>query len=114
MSAPDHANDRRSARRRAASGNIRFECRPGTLGLGPSILLRVRDLSQTGALLQLKAAVSVKDEVEFSCDGPGVRVAKLYAKVVWAQAQNDGSFLVGIHFQRPLSFQELQAVTRSS
>jgi hypothetical protein len=105
-------NDRRSARRRAGMTSVRAECRRGTLGLGPNILVRVGDISQSGTCLCLKVALSVKNEVEVTFEATGVPLIKRAGNVAWVRALDDGTVLVGIHFQKSLSFQELQAISK--
>src|SRR5437870_5351732 len=113
MELRDTRNDRRLAKRRPARTSVRFECRRGTLGLGPSILVRVVDLSQTGACLSLKSAVSLKDEIEVSFDGHDVGPMKRTGIIVWIRRLDDGTVLVGVDFQKALSFTEVQAVAKS-
>src|SRR5262245_35037456 len=112
MDPRDKSTDRRAATRRAVTGSARFACRKGTMGLGPNILVRVDDLSQTGARLCLKTSLVVKDEVELTIEGSGVPLAKVPANVAWIRPLGDGNFLVGIQFHKALSFHTLQSITK--
>jgi hypothetical protein len=76
--------------------------------------VRAVNISQTGACLSLKVAVAVKDEVEVIFEAPGVSATKRLGNITWVRPADDGTFLVGVDFQKDLSFQEVQGLTRSS
>jgi hypothetical protein len=78
------------------------------------MLLRVENLSETGARLKLNSSMVVKDEIEMIFETAGVPSTKRTGNIVWVQALGDGTFLVGVRFHKALSFQELQAISRST
>jgi hypothetical protein len=113
MERHDKSNDRRSGERLPARSGVRFECRLGTLGLGPNILARVLNVSCSGAGLCLESNVSVKDEVELSIECAGMPPMKRFGNVVWVRQLGDGTVLVGVDFQEAMSYQDVQAITKS-
>jgi hypothetical protein len=112
MDTRDKASDRRAAKRQSALASVRFECRKGALGLGANILLKVENVSQTGMRLRLKCTLAVKDEVELVFENSGIPPTKRLGNITWVTPMPDGTVLVGVHFDKALSFREVQAISR--
>ncbi len=116
MSSAPHAararTNRRSSRRVPVNRLARIECRRGSLGLGPNLLVSVLDISETGVRVVLKAAVDADQEAEVLLQGPGIaRPVKRLARVVWSLALEMG-YCAGLHFDKPLRFAELQRLAK--
>jgi hypothetical protein len=110
---PTRQTNRRQSRRFPASGTARVECRKGTIGLGPNLVLRALDISETGIRLICKQALDKGTEVELLFSGVGMaRPLKRLAQVSRVSACEDGSFCLGVQFDRRLNFAELQRLTR--
>jgi hypothetical protein len=107
------ARNRRLCPRFPATGCNRFECRAGTLGLGPDLCLAVLDLSETGAGVILRSAVPDGQEVEVVMSAAGMnKPLKRLAKVVWSQPLEGNGVRAGLQFERRLPFAELQRFIR--
>ena len=89
----------------------RVECRRGTLGLGPNLVRQAIDISETGLRVLLEVSLARGEEVEVVVHGAGVRPAKRFARVVWS-AVADGGWQVGLAFERPLPYHEVQNLAR--
>jgi c-di-GMP-binding flagellar brake protein YcgR len=101
--------NRRSSRRAAIARLARIECRKGSQGLGPNLAITTLDISETGARLVLKGKVDKGQELEVVLNSSGLpRPVKRLARTVWALPQNDGNALVGLRFDRALSYAEYQ------
>jgi hypothetical protein len=109
-----NVRDRRWAVRRVSRGGVEFGCRKGNHGFGPNILVKVSNVSQTGACVLLSAAVKEKDEVEVSIEGFAGLKSKLLGRIAWVCPQENATFLVGVPFEKALSFAEFQQITRQS
>jgi hypothetical protein len=95
--------NRRRARRTPVSGQSKIQCRKGRLGLGPNLVVKVLDLSETGACLIVKTALRPGDEAELLLSGPSFgRPLECPAEVVWSVALADGCHGVGLNFVKPI------------
>jgi hypothetical protein len=107
--------NRRSSMRRPARRNIRMQCRRGALGLGPNIAQSMSNISETGVLVVAKEALAVGDEVEVLLEGFGMRTPiRRTGRVCWATTLDDGCYRAGVHFDKLLSFRDLQALAAPS
>jgi hypothetical protein len=103
--------DRRASRRRPLRCNIRIECRKGNLGLGPNLVRRVLDVSETGMRLLLAAELPVGQETEllFEPRGSGKPIKRM-GRVVWGFKSGDDGYCAGLHFDKPLSYVYIQDI----
>jgi hypothetical protein len=105
--------NRRLALRRKPKGGTRAACYPNALGLGRSIALAVLDLSEAGVRLVVREALPPGKEVEVGLEGPGQRrPVQRPGRVVWSVALADGSYCVGIQFDRALIYADLLQLAR--
>jgi hypothetical protein len=103
--------NRRASRRCEFRVTSRVECRRGTLGLGPDLVRQAVDLSETGIRLLVVSPLARGEEVEVLIQGSGVRPVKRLARVAWS-APADGGWLVGLAFEGPLPYHEVQNLAR--
>jgi hypothetical protein len=89
--------------------SVRAECRRGSLGLGPNLLLRPLDLSETGARLVLRDALSKGQEVELLFAAGGARPVKRLAHVIWSLPA-EGGHVVGLRFSSCVGYPDVQAL----
>jgi hypothetical protein len=113
MSQPNPPNpperNRRLAPRRPPKRTTKATGHKGPMGLGPNVVLSVLDLSENGARLVVKVLLEKGQEVEVNLQGQSQpRPLKLPAVVVWATPLPDGTYSVGVTFQRRLSYTDLQ------
>lgn len=103
--------NRRRARRRAPKRSTKIFCYKGPLGLGPNLALAILDLSETGVRAVLKEPLPQKQEVEINLDSLNHRrPLKVMGDVVWCVAAADGTWCVGIQFQRALGYYDYQSM----
>jgi hypothetical protein len=83
------------------------------MGLGPNIAHSFQDVSETGARLTVKVDLPIGHEVELSLCGLGHRrPVKSVARVIWSLPTSPGIFLIGVRFDRPLRYLDLQELGR--
>lgn len=104
--------NRRRDPRRPVRSSVRVECRQGTLGMGPNLTRAVLDLSQSGVRLSLTATLAAGSEAELLISTHGSRPIKRLATVSWARDADANGHQVGLLFQSPLSFRELQNLAK--
>jgi hypothetical protein len=110
MSDSPQSNKRR-VRRRPARSSTRVACFKGMLGLGENVGLAIRNISEEGACLLVRVPLERGQEVELHLESlQHRRPLKIPARVVWTTSR-EKDWLVGLHFQRVLSYQEVQALT---
>jgi hypothetical protein len=81
------------------------ECRKGSFGLGPDLISRVIDLSETGICVELKAAMEAGQEYEFLFIGLRAgKSVKRIASVIWMQPAENENTRAGLHFAIPLPY----------
>jgi hypothetical protein len=105
--------NRRASRRAPLRGTVRLECRKGSLGLGPNLVVTPLDISETGVRLILNLSLKRGQEVEVLLIGGGYsRPLKKIGTVIWSvPAENDGH-VTGIRFDGYVPFAELHGMTR--
>ncbi len=107
-------NKRRSVRHNPKS-KIKVYCRRGELGLGKNLTDSIQDLSQTGARLTLVKELKKGEMVEVELLGIGhLRPVRHLAQVIWSEAQEEGRYLVGIQFDKALSYRDFQELVRAN
>ncbi len=105
--------NRRRSRRAPLKQMVRIEARKGTLGLGKNLAAAALDLSETGIRLILAETVSPGQEVEVLLGGMGhAKPTRRVGRVVWAVATADRQVCVGIAFDKPLPFVDVQRFHR--
>jgi hypothetical protein len=110
MIAAKPANRRESLRRKTRA-SVLLTCRIGALGMGRNISRSVLDLSDTGVRLIVSAELSLPTEVEICITSYGVRQPiKRIADVRWQVELADGTFCIGIEFQKRLTYRDWQAL----
>jgi hypothetical protein len=83
------------------------------MGLGPNVAIDVRNISEGGARITVKNALTVGQEIEVNLCGLGHRRAvKLTSRVIWCTANEDGTFQVGLSFGKNLPYIDLQELTQ--
>ena len=106
-------SNRRRARRHPVGGQVRAECRRGDLGLGRNLGIRALDISESGVRLVVSAPLSPKEQVEVLLSGPGVpKPLKRLGNVAWTLPLADGGHCIGVSFEKPLRYSELQRFAR--
>jgi len=107
------ATNRRASRRVGVRESVRIECRKGTMGLGRNILKSALDVSESGIRIVVAAPLIKNDEAELYFQNMQLgRSVKRLAKVIWSLATEEGSCCAGLHFDKPLSYIELQSIAR--
>jgi hypothetical protein len=102
------ARNKRLTQRRLVRGGAKAEVRKGTLGLGRDLAVGLADLSEDGLGVRLSMAVSSADECEVVLHRPGGgKPLKLAGEFRWCRPGEDGSFRVGIRFQKRLARKDL-------
>jgi PilZ domain len=104
---------RRTAPRRKPKGSTRVACRKGALGLGPNLARSILDLSEGGIRLVVKSPLKLGDEVEVSLGAPGgLGDVSRKGDVVWVVPAADGTWCIGVAFQKRLDYSCLQDLCR--
>ncbi len=105
-SQPGHENRRRSLRK-AGKRSTRVRCY-GPMGLGPNLAVKTLNLSQNGIRLILNKEMPVGKELEIHLESVcHLRPLRCLAEVVWCEPDEEGNFVVGATFQKPLPYKEL-------
>jgi hypothetical protein len=87
-------------------------CFTGPCGFGPNVATGLLDVSETGARLLVKTGLTPGRGVELGLLGVGhLRPVVRACRVVWCVAAADGSFCVGLSFEKPLPYADLQHLT---
>ncbi len=97
--------NRRRSRRRPAQRGLKAECRRGSLDLGKNLAVAVLDLSEDGARLVLREALREREAVTLwltSVNTP--RPLHCPGTVAWAVPAADGTYCVGVQFDRRLGY----------
>lgn len=106
-------SNRRLSVRRIPKGSTKVACRKGSFGLGHNIGIGILDLSETGIRLVVKEALQEKQEVEVILTAQGsVREFKHVGRVVWCVPAVDGSFCIGVEFEKRINYVGLQDLSR--
>jgi hypothetical protein len=106
--------NRRASRRLPPRGAVKVKCRKGALDLGDNLCRSTLDLSETGARLALKQALTAGQEVMLTLESAtsGRRVLRL-ATVAWCATGSDGSVSAGFRFDKPLAYTDLDHLAKS-
>jgi len=105
-------SNRRASIRKPPRRTIRLQCRRGMSGFGSNLGTAIINISETGVQVATNVLLVVKDEVEIIFDGFGLRTSfKRTGDVRWAMAQEGGASRAGIHFDKPLSYRDVQALS---
>lgn len=104
--------ERRLSPRLPARGVLKAVCREGALEPGPNLALTVLDLSETGARLVIKEALSPGRKVYVNLEGSaGGRPILRGGDVVWSLPMTDGTFCIGVSFHKRLQPSDLLSLT---
>jgi len=102
-------SNRRQSPRRKVRTTVRLECRKGSYGLGTNITQSVLDLSDTGVRLIVRQELTLLGELEVLISSYGISPSiKRVATVRWQVKLEDGTFCVGIEFQKRLQYRDWQ------
>ncbi|MBI2806535.1 MAG: PilZ domain-containing protein [Planctomycetes bacterium] len=100
------ANRRRSLRKSPRT-SVKVECRKGATGLGPNLTQLVLDFSDTGVRMTVSQSIDVLAEVEITLSGYGMsKPIKRLGNVRWQLKLENGTFCVGIEFQKHLAYKD--------
>jgi hypothetical protein len=109
---PSEPKHRRTNRRRPRS-NAHITCFKGPFGLGHNLALEVEDFSQSGLSMVTNVPLDVRQSLEVHLESYHLRrPIKLPAEVVWVRPQENGTYLIGVRFDRTLPYRELHHFTR--
>jgi hypothetical protein len=110
MSVPDASQkNRRRGQRRKPKHATQTQCFKGALGLGPNVALAALDVSEQGARLVLKEPLEPGQQAQIHLSGLGYRrPLKVLATVVWVVPAADGTYCVGLRFDKSLRYADLQ------
>lgn len=109
---PASRNSRRN-RRLVPRRNTRVICFKGPLGLGANLALGLRDLSEEGVCLVLAEPLLVGQEVEINLESiQHRRPFRIPGRIVWVRPGEEGLILAGVHFEKLLSYRDLQALAQ--
>jgi hypothetical protein len=101
-------SNRRRTRRQAPKKTVKLQCRKGSWGFGPNVARTLLDLSLDGARLIVAAELAVGQEVSLNLEGPWQKEPLTRAaRVRWCQALADGSFCVGVLFDKTLPYADV-------
>jgi hypothetical protein len=104
--------ERRAWRRRPSRRTAKAACRKGALGLGPDLAVAILDVSETGIRLVVKAALERGQQVEVKLSSQNVvHPALRLGDVRWCVPMDDDQHAVGIRFEKPLTYAELQQLS---
>ena len=107
--------EKRLSRRRLPKRHVRAYLRLGGLDLGPNVALSLIDLSEAGACIAVKEAVPLGREVTVGLEGQShARPIPRVGNVVWCKPGEDGTFMVGIAFQKRLPYNAYLELTQES
>jgi len=107
-------SNRRRARRRPLSGQATAECRKGSVGLGRNVAVTTLDVSEIGVRLIVRVPLTPGEEVELQMGGPGLlKPLRRAGKVVWSMLLPDGCHVIGVAFDKPLAYGDLQRLART-
>ena len=109
---PGAIKDHRRMKRRPAKHSIAVICRKGTLGLGPNLAIKLRDISVDGAQLFVKSSLNLGDDVEltFSAQGfPDPLVCE--ATVMWCSSIEGNGYRIGVKFADSLDYEDVYHMT---
>src|SRR5262245_13502349 len=99
--------NRRVHLRRCPKRTTKATCRLGTLGLGPTLVLALLDVSETGVRLLLREPVDPNKEVTVTLEAAHHRrPVQLTGHVAWCVAAAEVGHCVGVQFEKRLPYAE--------
>lgn len=105
-------SNRRASRRHKPKRSTKAVVLKGAYGLGRNMALSLLDVSETGARLLIQEPLAPGQEVEITFESIALhRPVKRSATVVWCVAAEDGTYGVGVRFEKFLGFTDWQALT---
>lgn len=109
------ASNRRRSQRRKPRSTVRVECRRGSTGLGNNLALIVLDLSDSGVRMVVSQQLGSGAEVEVLLTGYTLKQPlKRLANVRWEIKAENGSFCVGLEFQKAIPYRDWQNLASPS
>jgi hypothetical protein len=112
---PRRPNRRFSARKRPR-GKAKVACYRGAWDLGANLGIALLEVSETGALVLLRAALPPSQVVTLMLQGQWhLRPIRMPGKVVWCAAASDNpeaeTFRAGIEFEKRLPWADLMQIS---
>jgi len=101
--------NRRRTRRQASKKAIKVRCQKGAGGMGTNVARTLLDVSTDGARLVIVSPLDKGQTITLSLEGAWhARPLTAEGKVCWCAALADGTYCIGIHFEKTLPYQEVQ------
>ncbi len=115
MSQPSSNPERRRTRRQPSKNSTKISCHKGTWGLGPNLARKFLDVSTDGLRLVVASPLDTRQEVTLNLEGLWQpRPIKIDGRVRWCAALADGTYCIGVHFQKTLSYSQVQVFAATS
>lgn len=106
--------NRRACRRHKPKASAKAFCLKGSLGLGRNIAVSIIDVSETGARLMVKEAIKQEQDVEVILEHTSLaKPVKRVGKVMWCEPTEEGSYRIGVRFEKLLLYTDWQSLTIS-
>ncbi|MGL4554194.1 MAG: PilZ domain-containing protein [Gemmataceae bacterium] len=105
-------NEPRRFRRLSPKGGTWLEAFRDPDGSGPDIAVAVRDVSATGARLVFAERLPPGHSMLVTLNGQSGPLYTGVAVVAWSEQAEDGSFMTGVVFQKPVGRADLAALAR--
>jgi hypothetical protein len=100
-------SDRRRERRKAAKRRVSVTCRKGLDGLGADLCIRLVDVSDEGAKIQIKEWINQNSDVEVTFDVDSLnKPLVVTGQVAWCQPVENG-FTIGVKFHDRIDYVDL-------
>jgi len=113
MSEVEFRANRRASRRRPPKGSTKVRCFRGPMGLGANLAFSALDVSENGASLFVTEPFDRREEMEVVLESiVQRRPIRKKAVVVRCEPADDGRWFVGVKFQAPLRYAELNDLAR--
>jgi PilZ domain len=104
--------ERRLVRRRRPKSWTKADCRKGNLDLGTRINLGILDLAETGVRILASERLENDQEVSITLESPShFRPIKVLGRVVWCIETVDNTYCVGIQFNKPLPYPDMNKLS---
>ncbi|HWG44671.1 MAG TPA: PilZ domain-containing protein [Gemmataceae bacterium] len=109
MSQPSADRNRRRTRRQVSKRTIKVRCHRGISGMGTNLARTLLDVSADGARLVVASPLERGQDITLSLEGVWhARPLTAQGKVCWCASLADGTYCVGIHFDKTLPYHEVQ------
>jgi hypothetical protein len=112
MTLAQAVQNRRHCRRKPPRQAIKVQCRRGSFGFGVNMADSFLDVSEGGVRIVVKAALDIGQDVEIRLEGLNTRPVIRVAKVVWSLPLQNGNHCIGVHFEKPLAYADLQRLAK--